>query len=127
MQPRYVLSEMREAPREADVPPLCVAVREARIRAGLNQEQAAAKVGMSVSGYRAYETRREPSPRRLRQIAEAFGVSIDDLLVPVPSVSEQIGLLVEGQARMEQLLGRVLALLEHRKPVQVDEPAPDSG
>ena len=59
----------------AEPPPLCRLIREARTRVALiSQEEAARRLGLSLKGYRAYETFREPSVRRLRQIAGAFGL-----------------------------------------------------
>ena len=53
----------------AEPPELSKQIRVAREEAGLTQEQLAAKLGMSASGYRLLEREREPSHKRLRQIA----------------------------------------------------------
>lgn len=62
----------------AEPPQLCRRIRRARVRlAAISQEEAARRLGLSLKGYRAYETFREPSIRRLRQIARVFGLDED--------------------------------------------------
>src|SRR5919197_1149611 len=59
----------------ANAPPLCRRIRSARLSvAQISQEEAARRLGISLKAYRAYEVFREPSVRRLREIARAFGV-----------------------------------------------------
>lgn len=59
----------------AEAPVLCRRIRDARLRvAHISQEEAARRVGLSLKAYRAYEVFREPSIRRLREIALAFGL-----------------------------------------------------
>ena len=61
---------------------MCRRIREARETiAEISQEEAARRLGLSLKGYRAYETFRKPSPRRLREIAAAFGLN-DDYFLP---------------------------------------------
>ena len=58
-----------------DSPPLCRRIRAARLGAAhISQEEAARRLGLSLKAYRAYEVFREPSLRRLREIAGAFGL-----------------------------------------------------
>jgi transcriptional regulator with XRE-family HTH domain len=59
----------------AEAPALCRRIRDARLNvAHVSQEEAARRLGLSLKAYRAYEVFREPSIRRLRAIAEAFGL-----------------------------------------------------
>jgi transcriptional regulator with XRE-family HTH domain len=59
----------------ADAPALCRRIRDARLSvAHISQEEAARRLGISLKAYRAYEVFREPSVRRLREIARAFGL-----------------------------------------------------
>jgi transcriptional regulator with XRE-family HTH domain len=59
----------------ADAPALCRRIRDARLSvAHISQEEAARRLGISLKAYRAYEVFREPSIRRLREIARAFGL-----------------------------------------------------
>jgi transcriptional regulator with XRE-family HTH domain len=66
----------------AEAPPLCRRIRDARLNfAHVSQEEAARRLGLSLKAYRAYEVFREPSIRRLREIARAFGLDEDYFLV----------------------------------------------
>jgi transcriptional regulator with XRE-family HTH domain len=59
----------------ADAPDLCRRIRDARLTvAGISQEEASRRLGLSLKAYRAYELFREPSVRRVREIANAFGL-----------------------------------------------------
>jgi transcriptional regulator with XRE-family HTH domain len=65
----------------ADAPALCRRIREARLRvAHISQEEAARRLGLSLKAYRAYEVFREPSIRRLREIAAVFGLAEEHFL-----------------------------------------------
>jgi transcriptional regulator with XRE-family HTH domain len=65
----------------ADAPALCRRIRDARLSvAHISQEEAARRLGLSLKAYRAYEVFREPSIRRLREIAEAFGLGEEHFL-----------------------------------------------
>lgn len=64
-----------------DAPPICREVRRLRLDfAGVSQEEAARRLGISLKAYRAYETYREPRLPRLRQIEQAFGVTQGTLI-----------------------------------------------
>jgi transcriptional regulator with XRE-family HTH domain len=66
----------------AEAPALCRRIREARLNsAHVSQEEAARRLGLSLKAYRAYEVFREPSIRRLREIARAFGLDENHFLV----------------------------------------------
>jgi transcriptional regulator with XRE-family HTH domain len=65
----------------ADAPALCRRIRDARLSvARISQEEAARRLGLSLKAYRAYELFREPSIRRVREIANAFGLHERNLL-----------------------------------------------
>ena len=112
---------------------MCRRIREARETiAEISQEEAARRLSLSLKGYRAYETFRKPSPRRLREIAAAFGLS-DDYFLPrqhsepsrepalrvaaepeagqpfLARLELQVQLLDEQLGRLERLLGVRLA------------------
>lgn len=56
-------------------------MRKARIKAGLTQEFVADKIGVATSTYSLYEKgTREPNVLRIKQIADALGVTGDELL-----------------------------------------------
>lgn len=65
----------------AEAPALCRRIRDARLSvARISQEEAARRLGLSLKAYRAYEVFREPSLRRLREIALAFGLDEEHFL-----------------------------------------------
>ncbi len=56
------------------------AIKNARLQAGLSQEQAADLVGIKVQAWQKYEYgEREPKAEMLEKIAHALGVGIDKL------------------------------------------------
>lgn len=57
-------------------PEICRRIREIREARGLSQEDAAHLLGVSVKAYRNWETFREPSLERLRQIAKALDAEL---------------------------------------------------
>lgn len=92
----------------AEPPPLCRRIRDARLHiAGISQEEAARRLGLSLKGYRAYETFREPRLRRLRQIAAAFGLDdnsfVSELAPPRPFEERVEAELVRLHARLDRL------------------------
>lgn len=101
----------------ADAPALCRRIRDARLKvAHISQEEAARRLGISLKAYRAYEVFREPSLRRLREIARTFGLGEEYFLAangdPGSSAFEQKVQteLREIKARLERL-ERALARL----------------
>ena len=68
----------------AAVPVICARIRQVRELRGLTQEDAAHLLRVSVKGYRDWETVREPSLERLRQIAAAFDCELVVDLRPRP-------------------------------------------
>jgi transcriptional regulator with XRE-family HTH domain len=68
---------VRETP-----PPASAMMRRARENAGLSQEIVARRIGMSLNSYRELETVREPSVARLRQFADALGLTLEIHLRP---------------------------------------------
>ena len=87
-----------------EVPELCARVRADREAAELSQEDAARKIGVSLSAYRLYETRREPRPSRLRQIALAFGLPEDHYLGGQEERDEVAQALQALEARQDELV-----------------------
>lgn len=104
----------------AAVPPLCRRIRDARVGiAGISQEEAARRLGLSLKAYRAYEVFREPKLRRLRQIAAGFGLDEDFFLRPEGEERDsrnnfeaELEALSRRVERLEQLLLRQLSAPE---------------
>lgn len=89
-------------PRDS-MPTICREVRRLRLDfAGVSQEEAARRLGISLKAYRAYETYREPRLPRLREIETAFGVDHGTLVAFV-----QGGVGVAGGAELKQLRDEV--------------------
>lgn len=76
--------DMLELPNRERIGPMSTLgarLKEVRERLGLNQKQAAEKLGISNVVLNRYERdERKPDPETLRRIAEGYGVSIDYLL-----------------------------------------------
>jgi transcriptional regulator with XRE-family HTH domain len=90
---------MAHGERAARRPPLSDQIRRARREvAGLTQEQAAARIGVTAKAYRAWELHREPRPARLRQIARAFGLAEEHFLVSPSRPAERI-----AESRLHEL------------------------
>ena len=53
---------------------------EARLRAGLTQQEVAERMGTDRANVTAWETTREPGPVNLVRLARAIGCRVDDLL-----------------------------------------------
>lgn len=77
-----------------DTPALCIWIRETRESLSsengrkLSQEEMARRLNISLPAYRAYETFREPSVPRLRQIATAMGLDENYFLSGKPPSAE---------------------------------------
>ena len=101
---------MPEAP---DVPALCREIRHVRQNvAGISQEEAARRVGVSLKAYRAYETFREPKLRRLRQLEAAFRLEEDYFLRKAGHLLGGDDLSDELARRHEELVARLGSIEE---------------
>jgi len=90
----------------AGQPRLCSRIRAARVSvAGISQEEAARRLCLSLKGYRAYEMFREPSLRRLREIAAAFG--LDESYFLRDGVVAEVGFEEHVEAELLSLRERV--------------------
>lgn len=71
---------MARSPRSPEGEKVAEALRSLRASSGLTQEQAAQRVGLTLSGYRNYEqARRHLRVDQLERFALAFGVSPESL------------------------------------------------
>jgi transcriptional regulator with XRE-family HTH domain len=96
-----------------DAPALCRRIRAARLGvAHVSQEEAARRLGLSLKAYRAYELFREPSIRRLRQIAHAFGLEEDYFLASNGDDAEATAFEHQVRAELREIKAR-LDRLEH--------------
>jgi transcriptional regulator with XRE-family HTH domain len=99
------------------MPTICERIRRARREIlRISQEEAARRIGMSVKGYRAYETFREPSFARLRQIATAFDIDetyflrldavrpSEDATIVSRHVADELNVLRERLDRLEEVV-----------------------
>lgn len=116
---RKLLRQVMEAADQHegnDVPVICQRVRQLREKQVdedgkvLSQEKAAQRLSLSLKAYRAYELFREPSRRRLRDIALAFGETEDyferlEINEEVREVvREELSPLLEALRRLEKRL-----------------------
>ena len=100
-----------------DKPPICQLIRETRIEAGLSQQDMAVRLGLSVGGYAAYESYREPSYERRQQIAQALEKP-EDFFEPIGITGEELENLA---TRFERRLDEAIRRLEDRLgPAQED-------
>ena len=80
-------------------------MKQARLKAGLTQQQVADIMGITKSTYCGYETaKRQPDPQRIKQIAKALNVSADKLLnldIKTPCNSEPAEFA--GMSDLEQI------------------------
>jgi transcriptional regulator with XRE-family HTH domain len=91
-----------------DAPALCRRIRAARLNvAHVSQEEAARRLGLSLKAYRAYELFREPSVRRLREIATAFGLDEDYFLAPNGGDSRPTAFEQQVRAELEEIRARL--------------------
>ncbi len=93
-------------------PELGAHLRRLRERAGLTQEDAARRIGVSLGGYRAWEKGRVPHPGNRRRLASMFAVPVGELesymvalrdRAPDPSRLDRIEAKLD---RVLELLGR---------------------
>lgn len=64
-------------------------IRYFREKAGLTQGQLAKKMGVALDSVSRYENgKREPRASDLRHMAEIFACTVDDLLNPMPPLSQ---------------------------------------
>jgi transcriptional regulator with XRE-family HTH domain len=116
-QLRRLLEEvMQAASSSAGVPPICERIRDKREELQqrwqadhpgqrgnpYTQENVAHAIGVTRDAYRKFETVREPSLERLRQIATAFGLD-EDWFQPT-------GNLTEATVRVEAEADRLAAM-----------------
>lgn len=92
----------------ADAPALCRRIRDARLSvAHISQEEAARRLGLSLKAYRAYEVFREPSIRRLREIAGAFGLDEDYFLASDGADGETAAFEQRVRAELREIKSRL--------------------
>jgi transcriptional regulator with XRE-family HTH domain len=92
----------------ADAPVLCRRIRAARLGAAhISQEEAARRLGLSLKAYRAYELFREPSVRRLREIALAFGLDEEHFLASNGTENARSGHEHKLEAELQELKTRL--------------------
>ena len=114
---RSFLLDLMEA---AEVPAICARVRRVRESITdeegkrLTQEKAAARVGVTAKAYRKWETTREPSSKRLREIALAFGLERDYFL-PTGDLAAATGRVEAEADRLKELGDRLETFLEGLK------------
>jgi transcriptional regulator with XRE-family HTH domain len=91
-----------------DAPALCRRIRAARLNvAHVSQEEAARRLGLSLKAYRAYELFREPSVRRLREIAKAFGLEEDYFLAANDGATGAAAFEQQVRAELEEIRARL--------------------
>lgn len=89
-------------------------LRRLRERAGLSQEEAAHRAGVSLGGYRAWEQGRVPYPRNRRILAKLFGVPVGELESYMASMRDTSPPASQLE-RIEAKLDRVLRELARRE------------
>ena len=58
-----------------------ISFREARLRAGLSQEEAAKQIGVTAAAISYWETGQYvPRTQKIRKVAQVYGVRVGDLL-----------------------------------------------
>lgn len=91
-----------------EAPALCRRIRAARLGvAHVSQEEAARRLGLSLKAYRAYELFREPSIRRLREIARAFGLEEDYFLAANGGETELTAFEQQVRAELREIKARL--------------------
>lgn len=113
----FLDEQMAEA---ALIPPICGRIRATRDdlkdRYGneYSQEKVAARTGVSLKAYRAYETFREPNYERRQAIARALNLDPDyfESGASLARVEEQYASLLDGLERVED---RLRSLEEERQ------------
>ncbi len=108
-------------------PPVCARIRDTRLRlreeakaeGGLeaaryfSQEEVARRLGLSLGGYRPYESTREPDYARRREIAtKGFGLDADYFEV---TASESRG-IEDLRAEVAELRDEIAAMRAERRP-----------
>lgn len=78
--PRRKRRRSEPAPGQHAFPRVAAMLRELRKQAGLSQEEVAARMNMSFSGFRPYERGdRDLSSEQIERFAEVFGVPISEV------------------------------------------------
>lgn len=100
-------------------------LRNARLSAGLTQQQVADQMGITKSTYCGYETeKRQPDVQKIKQISQILGVPSDVLLeTETPSTSEGGGLHKNSMYALLNQENRAMvdALIEKLLKSQSDE------
>jgi transcriptional regulator with XRE-family HTH domain len=90
-----------------------------RARLGLNQEDAARKIGVTHRAYQRWESGDAmPFARNLRSAAEAFGLDVGELAGGLPQNGDVQGQLDRIEAKLDHLIVGLSAL-----PLDTDLPA----
>ena len=126
----------RAVEEKPEKPPLCAWIQQTRehlkdqwaAESGgargnpFTQEAVAQRIGVTLKAYNLWENKREPKPRRLREIATALGLTDDYFLPTVDLASATARVVAEAERlktagdEIEDLLGALRVLVEGAEP-----------
>lgn len=98
-------------------PELGAHLRRLRQRAGLTQEDAAHRLGVSLGGYRAWEKGRVPRPGNRRRLATMFSVPVGELESYMVELRDQ----APEPARLDRIEAKLDAVLELLEPLAAQD------
>ena len=111
-------------------------IKDLRLVAGLTQEQLAEKIGVKKQNISRYESGRvEPNIRTAKKLADALGVSLEDMAAgvssfssPAPALSPDEAQLVEDYRSLNkegrEYIRQTMAMAK-RSYVRTSDPVPD--
>lgn len=97
---------------------------ELRERAGLSQEDAARKVGVTHRQWQRWESGQSmPYPRNLDKVASAFGISVSDFFddQPLASPETRSDQLDRIEAKLDEILNLLAADAHHQELARTAE------
>jgi transcriptional regulator with XRE-family HTH domain len=98
---------------------------ELRERAGLSQEDAARKVGVTHRQWQRWESGESmPYPRNLDRVASAFGIAVAEFFDDQPAAAPRDDTQLD---RIEALLVELVGLLRPREPGGLPQPEGELG